>query len=102
METELYTCRENLERSIADKDCLQRQTMAQILEIDRLRQEKEASDLKQRVMEREIAELKEKLSSCNRTLASCTGNVSQQEATICQLRGVYKINQEHYKGRYMF
>lgn len=87
MEIELRTCRENLERSIADKECLQRQSAAQLIELDRLRQEKEALEMHQRVTERENNELKEKLSVCNRSLTSTTGNVAQQESTICQLRG---------------
>lgn len=87
MDIELRTCRENLERSVSDKECLQRQSAAQLIELDRLRQEKEALEMHQRVMERENSELKEKLATCNRSLTSTTGSVAQQEATICQLRG---------------
>lgn len=87
MEIELRTCRESLERSITDKECLQRQSAAQLMELDRLRQEKEALEVHQRVMERENNELKEKLASCNRSLTTATANVAQEGATICQLRG---------------
>lgn len=97
MEIELRSCRESLERSITDKECLQRQTAAQIIELDRLRQEKEALEMHQRVMERETNELKERFASCNRSLTSTTGNIAQQEATICQLRGEV-IRGENVKG----
>lgn len=72
---------------MTDKECLQRQSAAQILEIDRLRQEKESLEMQHRVTERELNELKEKLAMSNRSLGNATGNVAQQEAMICQLRG---------------
>jgi septal ring factor EnvC (AmiA/AmiB activator) len=86
-ELDLRTCRENLDRTIADKECVQRQSAAQVLEIDRLRQEKESLEMQHRVMERDLNELKEKLSFSNRSLGSASGNIAQQEGTICQLRG---------------
>ncbi|VEN42414.1 unnamed protein product [Callosobruchus maculatus] len=94
LEMDLRTCRENLERTIADRESLQRQTASQILEIDRLRQEKESLEMQQRVTERELNELKEKLSIANRTLGSATGNISQQESMICQLRDELKVKDE--------
>lgn len=72
---------------MTDKECLQRQSAAQILEIDRLRQEKESLEMQYRVTERELNELKEKLALSSRSLGSATGNIAQQEAMICQLRG---------------
>lgn len=72
---------------MTDKDCLQRQSAAQILEIDRLRQEKESIEMQHRVTERELNELKEKLALSNRSLGSASGNIAQQEAMICQIRG---------------
>nr|CAI5855774.1 unnamed protein product [Callosobruchus analis] len=94
LEMDLRTCRENLERTIADRESLQRQTASQILEIDRLRQEKESLEMQQRVTERELNEMKEKLSIANRTLGSATGNISQQESMICQLRDELKAKDE--------
>lgn len=41
-----------------------------------------------RVMERELNELREKLACSTRSLGSATGNIAQQEGTICQLRGL--------------
>lgn len=87
MEMELRSCRENLERTLQDKECLQRQSASQLLDLDRLRQEKEAVEMHHRVVEREAAELREKLASSNRSLGSASGNIAQQESTICQLRG---------------
>nr|CAH7715455.1 unnamed protein product [Callosobruchus chinensis] len=94
LEMDLRTCRENLERTIGDRESLQRQTASQILEIDRLRQEKESLEMQQRVTERELNEMKEKLSIANRTLGSATGNISQQESMICQLRDELKLKDE--------
>ncbi|CAH1965696.1 unnamed protein product [Acanthoscelides obtectus] len=94
LEMDLRTCRENLERTIADRESLQRQTASQILEIDRLRQEKESLEMQQRVIERELNELKEKLSLTNRTLGNATGSISQQESMICQLRDELKAKDE--------
>lgn len=87
VELELRNCRENLERTIADRECLQRQSANQILEIDRIRQEKESLELQHRITERDFNELKEKLALSNRSLASASGNLAQHENTICQLRG---------------
>ncbi|CAH1160270.1 unnamed protein product [Phaedon cochleariae] len=94
VEIDLRTCRENLERALADKECLQRQSAAQILEIDRLRQEKENVEMQNRVTERELNELKDKLALSNRSLGSASGNIAQQESMICQLRDELKIKEE--------
>lgn len=87
LEIELRTCRENLERAIADKECLQRQSASQLLDLDRLKQDKDALELHQRVTERELMEAKDKLVASTRSLGSAGTNLAQQEATICQLRG---------------
>ncbi|KAJ8922565.1 hypothetical protein NQ315_007595 [Exocentrus adspersus] len=94
VEIDLRACKENLDRSLTDKECLQRQSAAQILEIDRLRQEKEALEMQHRVTERELAELKEKLAMSSRSLGSATGNIAQQESMICQLRDEVKMKDE--------
>ncbi|KYB27926.1 coiled-coil domain-containing protein 170 isoform X1 [Tribolium castaneum] len=93
-ELDLRTCRESLDRTLADKECLQRQSAAQVLEIDRLRQEKESLEIQQRVLERDLNEVKEKLAFSNRSLGSASGNIAQQESAICQLRDELKIREE--------
>lgn len=75
--------------------------MLQMLEIDRLRQEKEAIEMQHRVTERELVELKEKLAASNRSLGSASGNIAQQESLICQLRGNFLVlhaynNESHF------
>lgn len=40
-----------------------------------------------RVAERELNDLRDKLLNTNRNLTSANGNISSQEALICQLRG---------------
>ncbi|KAG5886628.1 hypothetical protein JTB14_013075 [Gonioctena quinquepunctata] len=94
VEVDLRSCRENFERALADRECLQRQSAAQILEIDRLRQEKESVEMQHRVTERELNELKDKLASSSRSLGNASGNIAQQEALICQLRDDIKIKEE--------
>ncbi|XP_048517705.1 coiled-coil domain-containing protein 170 isoform X2 [Dendroctonus ponderosae] len=94
VEVDLRTCRENFERAVADKECIQRQSAVQILEIDRLRQEKEALEMQHRVTERELNEIKEKLSISTRNLGSASGNIAQQESLICQLREEIKVRDD--------
>lgn len=86
-ELDVRTLRETLDRSVSDKECLQRQSATQLLELDRLRQEKESLEMQNRVCEREIIDLKEKLSSSTRNLGSAGTNIAQLESAICQLRG---------------
>ncbi|ERL92853.1 hypothetical protein D910_10160 [Dendroctonus ponderosae] len=86
--------KENFERAVADKECIQRQSAVQILEIDRLRQEKEALEMQHRVTERELNEIKEKLSISTRNLGSASGNIAQQESLICQLREEIKVRDD--------
>lgn len=87
IELELRNCKENLDNSVSDKECLQRQSASQLLDLDRLRQDKENLEMHNRVMERELNELREKLTCSTRSLGNASGNIAQQEATICQLRG---------------
>ncbi|KAI4463609.1 tsec-2-related [Holotrichia oblita] len=94
LEIELRTCRENLERTIADKECLQRQSASQLLDLDRLKQEKDAIELHQRVTERELLEVKDKLVASTRSLGSAGTNIAQQESTICQLKDEVRIREE--------
>ncbi|KAJ8953106.1 hypothetical protein NQ318_013450 [Aromia moschata] len=94
VEIDLRTCKENLDRCMADKECLQRQSATQILELDRLRQEKESLEMQHRVMERELMELREKLTMSNRSLGNANDNVAQHEAMICQLRDDLKAKDD--------
>ncbi|XP_030767167.1 coiled-coil domain-containing protein 170-like [Sitophilus oryzae] len=93
-EIELRTCRDNLNRALEDKEILQRQSANQIIEIDRLRQEKESLEMQHRVTERELLELKEKLAMSTRSLGSASGNIAQQESLICQLRDDLKLKED--------
>lgn len=52
-----------------------------------MRQEKESLEMQQRVTDRELSDLKEKLAMSNRNLGSASGNIAQAESLICQLRG---------------
>lgn len=90
VEIDLRTCREALDRSISDKECLQRQSASQLLELDRLRQEKESLEMQHRVLDREGTDLREKLSSTTRNLGCASGSIAQLEAAVCQLRGTNK------------
>jgi septal ring factor EnvC (AmiA/AmiB activator) len=83
-----------LERAVADRDSLQRQTASHLLELDRLRQEKESLEMQQRVAERDLMDLREKVVISNRSLASATDNITSQETSICQLRGQYNTQPE--------
>ncbi|XP_063235771.1 coiled-coil domain-containing protein 170 isoform X2 [Bacillus rossius redtenbacheri] len=94
VELELKGCKDALDRAVAERDSLQRQAASHLLEIDRIRQEKENLEMQQRVTERELSELREKLSLSNRSLSSATNNVAVQESTICQLREDLSIKDE--------
>jgi len=52
-----------------------------------LYQDKECLEMQYRVAEKEMNDLRDKLVNANRSLTSATGNISNQEALICQLRG---------------
>ncbi|KAL5244380.1 hypothetical protein ACI65C_011790 [Semiaphis heraclei] len=86
IEIELRNCREQLERALTDKENLQRQAACHILEIDKLKQEKEHLEMQQRVMERDLSELRDKLMTTNRSLGIASNNIASQEATISTLR----------------
>lgn len=86
-EQELRSCRDALERANADKDMLQRQVASQLLDLERVRQEKESLAVQNRVMDRELHEAREKLSHCSKNLSVVTDNVNQNESLILQLKG---------------
>lgn len=86
-EQDLRSCRDALERASVDKDMLQRQLSSQLLDIDRLKQEKESLLVQNRVFERELHEAREKLSHCSKNLNVVTDNVNQNESLIIQLKG---------------
>lgn len=88
VEQDFRSCRDALERSNSDKDLLQRQLSSQILETERLKQEKESLSVQNRVIERELHEAREKLSHCAKNLNVVTDNVNQNESIIVQLKGI--------------
>ncbi|CAH2076435.1 unnamed protein product, partial [Iphiclides podalirius] len=86
IEQDLRSCRDSLERANADKDILQRQLSTHVLDIERLKQEKESLIVQNRVIERELHEAREKLSHCTKNLNVVTDNVNQNESMIIQLK----------------
>lgn len=111
LEVELRGCRDALDRAVAEKEQLQRQMSSQSVDLDRLKQvyirmkmrwrtggcnvgrfekDKECLEMRYRVAERELNELRDKLISANRSISTASGNISSQEALIGQLRGEYK------------
>ncbi|XP_043271011.1 coiled-coil domain-containing protein 170 isoform X3 [Venturia canescens] len=94
VEVDSRTCRDALDRVTAERDQLQRQINGQLTELDRLRQDKECLEMQYRVAEREVTELRDKLVNANRSITSATGNISSQEALICQLREDVKSREE--------
>ncbi|CAH0581308.1 unnamed protein product [Chrysodeixis includens] len=60
IEQDLRSCRDALERSNTDKDILQRQLSAQLLDIERLKQEKESLLVQNRVIEQDLRHRDEK------------------------------------------
>ncbi|KOB74329.1 Coiled-coil domain-containing protein C6orf97, partial [Operophtera brumata] len=95
-EQDLRSCRDALERASADKDMLQRQLSSQLLDIERLKQEKESLLVQNRVLERELHEAREKLSHCSKNLNVVTDNVNQNESLIIQLKEDLKHRDEKY------
>lgn len=87
IEQDLRSCRDALERSNADKEMLQRQLTSQMLDIDRLKQEKESLTVQNRVLDRELHEAREKLAHCAKNLNVVTDNVNQNESLILTLKG---------------
>lgn len=91
VELELRGVKEALERTLGDKEALQRQSANQMIELERLRHEKEDLEMHYRVAERELHDLREKLADSTRSLGTASGSIAQQESTICNLRGkIYK------------
>ncbi|XP_017783132.1 PREDICTED: coiled-coil domain-containing protein 170 isoform X2 [Nicrophorus vespilloides] len=93
-EIELRSCKDNFERILGEKECLERQSAGHLLEIDRLRESKETLEMQLRVLERELSEMKEKLASSTRSLGSASGNIAQQESIICQLKDELKQKED--------
>ncbi|TGZ48523.1 Coiled-coil domain-containing protein [Temnothorax longispinosus] len=94
VEVDFRTCRDALDRLSTEKEQLQRQVSVQLVDIDRLRQEKECLEMQYRVAEKDMNDLRDKLVNANRSLTSATGNISNQEALICQLREDLKAREE--------
>lgn len=92
VEQDYRSCRDALERANNDKDILQRQLSSQLLDIERLKQEKESLAVNNRVLERELYEAREKLSHCSKNLNVVTDNVNQNESLIVQLKGTTHLN----------
>ncbi|KAK9305029.1 hypothetical protein QLX08_003731 [Tetragonisca angustula] len=86
VEVDFRSCRDALDRVVAEKEQLQRQVSSQLVDLDRLRQDKECVEMRYRVADRELNELRDKLLNANRSISSATGNISNQEALIGQLR----------------
>ncbi|XP_022815152.1 coiled-coil domain-containing protein 170 isoform X2 [Spodoptera litura] len=97
VEQDLRSCRDALERSNTDKDILQRQLSAQLMDIERLKQEKESLCVQNRVIERELHEAREKLSHCSKNLNVVTDNVNQNESIIIQLKEDLRHRDEKYQ-----
>ncbi|XP_076174340.1 coiled-coil domain-containing protein 170 isoform X2 [Ptiloglossa arizonensis] len=94
VEVDFRSCRDALDRSVAERELLQRQMSAQSIDLDRLRQDKECLEMQYRVTERESNDLRDKLVNANRSITNATGNISNQEALICQLRDDLKHREE--------
>ncbi|XP_031772099.1 coiled-coil domain-containing protein 170 isoform X1 [Apis florea] len=86
VEVEFRGCRDALDRAVAEKEQLQRQMSSQSVDLDRFKQDKECLEMRYRVAERELNELRDKLMSANRSISTASGNISSQEALIGQLR----------------
>ncbi|XP_054002962.1 coiled-coil domain-containing protein 170 isoform X2 [Hylaeus anthracinus] len=94
VEVDFRSCRDALDRAVAEKEQLQRQVSSQSIDLDRLRQDKECLEMQYRVAERETNDLRDKLLNANRSITSATGNISSQETVICQLREDLKHREE--------
>ncbi|XP_023287530.1 coiled-coil domain-containing protein 170 [Orussus abietinus] len=94
LEADFRSCRDTLDRVGAEKEQLQRQVTTDLVDLDRLRQEKECLEMQCRVAEREVNELRDKLVNANRSITNATSNISNQEALICQLREELKCKEE--------
>ncbi|XP_076655762.1 coiled-coil domain-containing protein 170 isoform X2 [Halictus rubicundus] len=94
IQADFRSCRDALDRAVADKEQLQRQVSSYLIDLDRLKQDKECLEMQHRVAERELNDLRDKLVNANRSITSATGNISSQEALICQLRDELKHRDE--------
>ncbi|KAF6210174.1 hypothetical protein GE061_013276 [Apolygus lucorum] len=94
VEDELRNCRNALSRATADRDTLQNQTANHLVEIDRLKQEREKLIVQQHMYERDLVDLREKLSSAQRSLNVTTGDMQVQDATIRGLRDDLRSREE--------
>ncbi|CAF4847502.1 unnamed protein product [Pieris macdunnoughi] len=97
IEQDLRSCRDSLERANSDKDILQRQLSSHLLDIERLKQEKESLAVSNRVLERELHEAREKFSHCSKNLNVVTDNVNQNESMIIQLKEDLRHRDEKYQ-----
>ncbi|KAJ2950020.1 hypothetical protein O0L34_g11357 [Tuta absoluta] len=97
VEQDFRSCRDALERANADKDMLQRQLSSQVLEMERVKQEKESLSVQNRVLERELHEAREKLTHCSKNLNVVTDNVTQNESIIMQLKEDLRHREEKYQ-----
>ncbi|XP_078037995.1 coiled-coil domain-containing protein 170 isoform X1 [Augochlora pura] len=94
VQVDFRSCRDALDRAVADKEQLQRQVSSYLIDLDRLKQDKECLEMQHRVAERELNDLRDKLVNANRNITNATGNISSQEAMICQLRDELKHREE--------
>ncbi|XP_076628794.1 coiled-coil domain-containing protein 170 [Colletes latitarsis] len=94
VEADFRSCRDALDRSVVEKEQLQRQVSTQSIDLDRLKQDKECLEMQYRVAERETNDLRDKLLNANRNISSASGNISSQETLICQLRDDLKHREE--------
>ncbi|XP_076297051.1 coiled-coil domain-containing protein 170 [Lasioglossum baleicum] len=94
IQVDFRSCRDALDRTVADKEQLQRQVSSYLIDLDRLKQDKECLEMQHRVAERELNDLRDKLVNANRSMTNATGNISSQEALICQLRDELKHRDE--------
>ncbi|BES94406.1 coiled-coil domain containing 170 [Nesidiocoris tenuis] len=94
VEEELRSCRSALSRATADRDSLQSQAANHLVEIDRLKQEREKLIVQQHIYERDLAELREKFSIAQRNLNVNAGDMQVQDATIRGLRDDLRIKEE--------
>ncbi|CAG9860773.1 unnamed protein product [Phyllotreta striolata] len=94
MESDLKASRDNFERCLAEKECFQRQSTAQNFDIDKLRQEKETAEIENRVIERELNELRNKFALSSRNLDNASENIIQQENLISKIRDEVKSKDE--------
>ncbi|XP_073990319.1 coiled-coil domain-containing protein 170 isoform X2 [Rhodnius prolixus] len=94
VEEELRSCRAALSRATADRDTLQSQAASHLLEIDRLKQEREKLTVQQHMFERDLTDLREKLANATRSINAATGDMQVQDVTIRTLRDELKQKED--------